>query len=126
MPQQFSGILEIDQRSFGFVRSISTILTQTPSDPYVPAALISRLNLRTGVLIGAPLGILLGIAAALHRNTWIDYLVSAFSTLGLTIPVFVISMILIMLFAPDGLLRRHLLSDLKRAVSRNPAEEEAP
>src|SRR5512141_811125 len=51
MPQQFSGILEIDQRSFGFVRSISTILTQTPSDPYVPGALISRLNLRTGVLI---------------------------------------------------------------------------
>ncbi len=35
-------------------------------------------------------------------------------------------LILIMLFAPDGLLRRHLLSDLKRMVSRNPAEEEAP
>ena len=52
-----------------------------------------------GVLIGAPLGILLGIAAALHRNTWIDYLASAFSTLGLTIPVFVISMMLIMVFA---------------------------
>ena len=45
------------------------------------------------------MGILLGIAAALNRNTWIDYLVSAFSTLGLTIPVFVISMILIMVFA---------------------------
>ena len=52
-----------------------------------------------GVLLGAPLGMLLGIAAALHRNTWIDYLASAFSTLGLTIPVFVISMMLIMVFA---------------------------
>lgn len=40
--------------------------------------------------------------------------------------VFGVILILIMLFAPDGLLRRHLLSDLKRAVSRNPAEEEAP
>ena len=35
-------------------------------------------------------------------------------------------LILIMMFAPDGLLRRHILSDLKRMVSRNPAGEEAP
>jgi len=53
----------------------------------------------SGVLIGAPLGILLGIAAALRRNTWVDYLASAFATLGLTVPVFVISMMLIMVFA---------------------------
>ncbi len=52
-----------------------------------------------GVLIGAPLGILLGMAAALNRNTWIDYLASAFATLGLTIPVFVTSMMLILVFA---------------------------
>jgi ABC-type dipeptide/oligopeptide/nickel transport system permease component len=52
-----------------------------------------------GVLIGAPLGILLGMAAALRRNTWVDYLVSAVATLGLTIPVFVISMLLILIFA---------------------------
>lgn len=53
----------------------------------------------SGVLIGAPLGMLLGMAAALRRNTWVDYLASAFATLGLTIPVFVISMMLIMVFA---------------------------
>jgi ABC-type dipeptide/oligopeptide/nickel transport system permease component len=53
----------------------------------------------SGVLIGAPLGILMGMAAALRRNTWFDYVVSAFSTLGLTIPVFVISMMLIMVFS---------------------------
>ena len=52
-----------------------------------------------GVLIGAPLGILLGIAAALNRNTWIDYLASALATLGLTMPVFVTSMLLILVFA---------------------------
>ncbi|MBE0604794.1 MAG: branched-chain amino acid ABC transporter permease [Deltaproteobacteria bacterium] len=39
--------------------------------------------------------------------------------------VFGAILILIMLFAPDGLRRRHLFSDLKRLVSRNPAEEEA-
>ncbi|NOZ31495.1 MAG: ABC transporter permease [Alphaproteobacteria bacterium] len=52
-----------------------------------------------GVLIGVPLGILLGMAAALKRNTWIDYLASAIATLGLTVPVFVISMLLILVFA---------------------------
>ncbi len=51
------------------------------------------------MLIGAPLGILLGMAAALNRNTWIDYLASTVATLGLTIPVFVISMLLILIFA---------------------------
>ena len=52
-----------------------------------------------GVLIGAPLGILLGMAAALNRNTWIDYVASALSTIGLTIPVFITSMLLILVFA---------------------------
>lgn len=52
-----------------------------------------------GVLIGAPLGILLGMAAALRRNTWVDYLASGVATLGLTIPVFVTSMLLILVFA---------------------------
>jgi branched-chain amino acid transport system permease protein len=40
--------------------------------------------------------------------------------------VFGLILILIMLFAPDGLLRRHLLADLKRVFYRDPAEEEAP
>lgn len=52
-----------------------------------------------GMLLGVPTGILLGMAAALKRNTWIDYLASAVATLGLTIPVFVISMMLILVFA---------------------------
>lgn len=52
-----------------------------------------------GILVGAPLGILLGMAAALRRNSWIDYLASAVATLGLTIPVFIISTGLILVFA---------------------------
>ena len=62
---------------------------------WVPSLVLGGL----GILVGAPLGILLGIAAALNRNSWIDYLASALATLGLTIPVFVISMILILVFA---------------------------
>ena len=44
----------------------------------------------SGLIIGAPIGILLGMTAALNRNSWIDYVTSAIATLGLTIPVFVI------------------------------------
>ncbi len=62
---------------------------------WVPSLVLGGL----GVLIGTPLGILLGIAAALRRNTWVDYLASAVATLGLTIPVFVTSMLLILVFA---------------------------
>jgi len=40
--------------------------------------------------------------------------------------VFGIILLLIMLFAPDGLLRRHILSDLKGLVSPRSAGEEAP
>jgi ABC-type dipeptide/oligopeptide/nickel transport system permease component len=52
-----------------------------------------------GILVGAPIGILLGMAASLRRNTWVDYLASAVATLGLTIPVFIISTGLILVFA---------------------------
>jgi len=52
-----------------------------------------------GMLVGVPLGMLLGMAAALRRNTWIDYLASAVATLGLTVPVFVTSMLLILVFS---------------------------
>ncbi len=52
-----------------------------------------------GIVIGAPIGILLGMAAALRRNSIIDYVASAIATLGLTIPVFIISTGLIMVFA---------------------------
>ncbi len=65
------------------------------ADAWPPSLILGGL----GVLIGAPLGILLGMAAALNRNTWIDYFASALSVLGLTIPVFVISMLLILIFA---------------------------
>jgi ABC-type dipeptide/oligopeptide/nickel transport system permease component len=65
------------------------------SKAWVPSLTLGGL----GIVVGAPLGILLGIAAALRRNSWIDYLASALATLGLTIPVFVISMILILVFA---------------------------
>ncbi len=51
-----------------------------------------------GMLIGTPLGILLGMAAALRRNRPIDYIASGISTIGITIPVYVISLGLMLIF----------------------------
>ncbi|HEV2516634.1 MAG TPA: ABC transporter permease [Devosia sp.] len=65
------------------------------SQAWVPSLILGG----SGVIIGAALGILIGMAAALKRNSWIDYLASTLSVLGLTIPVFVISMLLILIFA---------------------------
>ena len=87
------GVLTLD---FGvpFQAPGETVLSLL-ADAWPPSLLLGGL----GVLIGAPLGILLGMAAALKRNSWIDYVASTLSTLGLTIPVFVISMLLILVFA---------------------------
>jgi len=51
------------------------------------------------ILIAYPLGILLGLLAALHRNSWIDYGVTFGSTLGMVLPNFVVAIWLILLFA---------------------------
>lgn len=88
-----TGVLQFD---FGVpYQSPGETVIQLLSRAWIPSLVLGGL----GVLIGTPLGILLGMAAALNRNTWIDYLASAFATLGLTIPVFVTSMLLILVFA---------------------------
>lgn len=88
-----AGVIRLD---FGvpFQSPGETVLSLI-ADAWVPSLVLGGL----GVLIGAPLGILLGIAAALRRNTWVDYLASATATIGLTVPVFVTSMLLILVFA---------------------------
>jgi peptide/nickel transport system permease protein len=51
------------------------------------------------LLVALPLGLLLGILAAVRQNTWIDYAASTTSTLGLTVPSFVVAVWLVLLFA---------------------------
>ena len=52
-----------------------------------------------GVLIGLVLGIPLGIVAAIFRNTWLDYVVRLFSLAGLSVPAFVLGIMLIIWLA---------------------------
>lgn len=87
------GVLHLD---FGVpYQSLGETVLELLGRAWPPSLVLGGL----GMLLGVPTGILLGMAAALKRNTWIDYLASAVATLGLTIPVFVISMMLILVFA---------------------------
>jgi transcription termination factor Rho len=46
-----SGILEIDPKGFGFIRSPSIGLRQGQADPYLSPRLITKFGLRTGVMV---------------------------------------------------------------------------
>lgn len=50
------------------------------------------------VLVAATIGLTSGILAAVYQNTWIDYVVTFVSTLGLTVPNFVIALWLLLVF----------------------------
>jgi transcription termination factor Rho len=49
----FTGLLEIDERRFGFLRTLSLALSAQHGDPFVAPPLIQEFNLRSGVMIEA-------------------------------------------------------------------------
>lgn len=51
------------------------------------------------VLVALAIGLPLGVLAAVKRNTWLDYLASSTSMIGLCVPTFVLGPLLILLFA---------------------------
>jgi transcription termination factor Rho len=53
MSTNVSGILELDSKQFGFLRTPTHGLSRDQSDPYVPAGLVSRFGLRTGAFLEA-------------------------------------------------------------------------
>jgi len=52
-----------------------------------------------GTLVGTVIGVPLGVIAALRRGTWIDYLASTTAILGISVPVFVWGVLLLLLFS---------------------------
>ena len=48
------GVLELHPKGFGFLRNPARHYTAQPSDPYVPAPLVSRFSLREGMLVAGP------------------------------------------------------------------------
>jgi oligopeptide transport system permease protein len=53
-------------------------------------------------LLIVPMGIGLGVIAALRQNTWVDYLAVGFSTFGAAVPNFVIGIFLIIIFSVEA------------------------
>lgn len=53
----------------------------------------------TSLVIALVLGITLGVFGAIRRNTWVDYLCTGVSTLGICLPTFVLGPLLVLFFA---------------------------
>ncbi len=53
----------------------------------------------SSVLIGAALGVPIGVYTAVRRNTWFDYLGRILSLAGLSVPVFYLGILIMLLFA---------------------------
>jgi peptide/nickel transport system permease protein len=51
------------------------------------------------IIVAASVGLTSGILAAVNQNTWVDYVVTFVSTLGITVPPFVIALWLLLVFA---------------------------
>ncbi len=51
LENKISGLLEVEQKGFGFVRTLSLTLRRLPTDPYVAPQLMTQFHLRPGVLI---------------------------------------------------------------------------
>ncbi|MGD0339245.1 MAG: transcription termination factor Rho [Bacteroidota bacterium] len=57
MEKTYSGLLEVEERGFGFVRTLSLTLRHLPTDPYIAPHLITQYRLRPGVLIEGTISI---------------------------------------------------------------------
>jgi len=51
------------------------------------------------ILLAFSTGLTAGIVAAIRQNTWVDYVVTFISTLGITVPSFVVAIWLLLIFA---------------------------
>lgn len=77
-------------RSLAVRTPVTTLLAQA----VLPTVLLTL----GGTLISVVVGVPLGIVAALRRGTWLDYLASIGALLGISIPVFVWGVLLLLAF----------------------------
>lgn len=85
------GLAHLDLgRSLAVRTPVTTLLAQA----VLPTVLLTL----GGTLISVVVGVPLGIVAALRRGTWLDYLASIGALLGISIPVFVWGVLLLLAF----------------------------
>jgi len=87
-----SGALRLD---LGQSLALRAPVTQLVLDA-VPHTLLLTLG---GTLVAAAIGVPLGAAAALRRGTWLDYGASVGALLGVSVPVFVWGLVLLLVFS---------------------------
>jgi peptide/nickel transport system permease protein len=86
------GLAHLDfGRSLAVRTPVSTLLGQA----IIPTLLLTLCGSLVSVVVGVPLGVL----AALKRGAWLDYLASIGALLGLSIPVFVWGVLLLLAFS---------------------------
>jgi ABC-type dipeptide/oligopeptide/nickel transport system permease component len=95
LPVQFVdyvvGLARLDLgRSLALRAPVSTLIGQA----LVPTLLLTLGGGLVSVVVGVPLG----VVAALKRATWIDYLASVGALLGISVPVFVWGLLLLLAF----------------------------
>jgi peptide/nickel transport system permease protein len=84
--------------TFKFGPSFQTpsVLIETMVRERLPRTLtLVFLGIGLALLVGIPMGLVAGF----RRNTWIDYIVTGFSMLGQVVPVYVLAVVMILVFA---------------------------
>jgi ABC-type dipeptide/oligopeptide/nickel transport system permease component len=81
--------------SIGWGERLSAIWRFLTLAPVMVSTQVGLVSIAMAVVIGIPLGIL----SALKQNTWVDYSAMFFSMLGVSIPNFLLGILLILLFA---------------------------
>lgn len=77
-----------------------SMVSQEPVLKLLMARIPTTLELvMTALLLSVPFGTLLGMIAAVHQNTWIDRLVVAFASIGVSMPSFWLGLMLILFFS---------------------------
>ncbi|OUN00672.1 MAG: glutathione ABC transporter permease [Firmicutes bacterium ZCTH02-B6] len=93
--QYFRFLADIARGNLG-----TSMVTGLPVKDQLMRALPYTLELTgAGVLIGVVLGVPLGLLSGLKQNSWLDYLIRAVSLAGLSVPAFVLAVVLMMVFS---------------------------
>ena len=94
--QWFSYMKNVARGDFGTsLRHPSKTIVQLLAERWPASLLFGGLTL----LWSVPLGIFLGVVAAVKRNTWVDSIVTLLSIIGTTVPVFALGLFGLFLFA---------------------------
>jgi ABC-type dipeptide/oligopeptide/nickel transport system permease component len=95
----------LTEQYFAFVGGIfsgkmKSISSQQPVIDEITPRFWNTVQLATfGIIVATVFGILLGIIAATHKNTFVDNLSMGFSLIGVSMPIFWLGLLLIMLFS---------------------------